>query len=84
MSRMPHSMKLHDERRLHWSLSSMLLHFSFAMKLVCAQQPGTTVVVGVSVVVITQSSGSSVTRKEQPISSQRDFVVALPQRSLAL
>jgi len=77
-------MKWHDERRLHWSLSSMLLHLSFAMKLVCAQQPGVAVVVGVSVVVISQSLGSSVTKKLQPMSWQRDCVVALAQRSFAL
>jgi len=69
MSMMPNSMNSHDERALHLSPLSMALHFSLAAMLSPLQQPGVSVVVVVDVVVITQSSGSSVTSHSQSLRS---------------
>ncbi len=63
-------MNVHEERRSHWSASAMALHASLDMRLVPLQQPGVAVVVGVSVVVITQSSSSSVKSHSQLLRSQ--------------
>jgi len=84
MSIMPNAMNSHVVRRLHLSISSISLQFSLEAPLVPLQQPGVCVVVGVSVVVISQSLGSSVTRNSQPMSSHLLRLVARAHLPLAL
>jgi len=57
----------------------MALHASLEVRLVPLQQPGVTVVVGVSVVVISQTLKSSVSMNSQPLRSHCAWSLSKPR-----
>ena len=79
------SIQWHDEERSHLSRSVRMLHLSFVLTESPLQHPGgAAVVVGVSVVVSSQSPASSVSIHSHPLLLHCSCAIALEHLSLAL